>query len=112
MWDDVGLDRSRVARQFLLFERELLDLETAFLHGVAFDLTVSPSDYARHYFALRSASGRGAGLGPMRPMPPDIALRLQRQAPPTAAGAQPPEKAAIEEQRMESLTRCASSFVL
>lgn len=75
MWDDDSFDNREFAQQFLLFEKDITDLEAAFLRAVGYDLSLSPSAYARYYFMLRALSQREAHEFPLRPLDERIAWR-------------------------------------
>mmetsp|Transcript_11483 Transcript_11483/g.29878 ORF Transcript_11483/g.29878 Transcript_11483/m.29878 type:complete len:864 (+) Transcript_11483:41-2632(+) len=75
MWDDDSFDNREFARQFLLFEKDINELEAAFLRAVGYDLSLSPSAYARYYFMLRALSQREAHDFPLRPLDERIAWR-------------------------------------
>lgn len=75
MWDDDSIDNSAFARMFLMFEKDINELEAAFLSAVDFDLSVPPSLYARYYFLLRAVFQEDSGTFALRPLDERIAGR-------------------------------------
>jgi hypothetical protein len=76
MWDDDSVENGQFASMFLLFERDINEIEAAYLRAIDFDLSVSPSLYARYYFLLRAVCQQDdAREFPLRPLDERIASR-------------------------------------
>ena len=80
MWDDDCLENPEFADAFCLDADDLCRLEAAFTAVVGYNLALSPSEYARYYFALRAICQQEHDAFPLRPLDEGVALRLERRA--------------------------------
>lgn len=75
MWEDDSVDNCAFARSLHLCEKDVNELEAAFLAAVGFELGVSPSLYAKYFFSLRAVVQQDSGAFALQPLDERIAVR-------------------------------------
>ena len=80
MWDDDCLENPEFADAFCLDADDLCRLEAAFTAVVGYNLALSPSEYARYYFALRSICQLESSSFPLRCLDDDLEQKLNARA--------------------------------
>jgi len=78
MWDDDCYENPDFATVLGFNIDELNQLEAAYVQALDFQLAISPSEYARYYFALRSICQVSSANFPLRPLDEAVERRLLR----------------------------------
>jgi len=78
MWDDDCYENPDFATVLGFCVDELNQLEAAYVAALDFQLAISPSEYARYYFALRSITQISSANFPLRPLDEAVEQRLLR----------------------------------
>jgi len=80
MWDDDCFENRDFAALFGHDIDDLNALEQAFVKAIGFRMNVSPAEYARYYFALRSICQTTTEAFPLRPLDAELEARLEQRA--------------------------------
>ena len=86
MWDDECLENPGFAASFDYSVDDVNALEHAFTTALGYALSLSCSEYAKYYFALRSIVQTNTETFPLRPLDDDLAKKLDRRAAALAVG--------------------------
>ena len=79
MWDDDCLENPEFASLFGYDIDDLNALEQRFARGLGYRLGVTPADYARYYFALRSICQTNNDEFALRPLDAELEEKLRRR---------------------------------
>ena len=72
MWDDECLENPQYAELFGYEPEAVNALEQAFVEAMDYRLALSPAEYARYYFALRSICQTSTEAFPLRPLDAEL----------------------------------------
>lgn len=79
MWDDECYENPEFASLFNHDIDDLNALEQRFVGAIGYRLSVTPADYARYYFALRSICQTTTADFALRPLDAELEAKLERR---------------------------------